>query len=159
MGQKHNMWNCALIFRVSNEYSWIKYTIRTLPDVFRVPDPTGSTGRPNFLHFSSLYENSRLDIWKIFLFFYPLISVMTYEDEVTLISVIDHGVKVSTSLASGCCAGSYVVWPRRHRSWRRGINLARIAVRSCSVAWESSNGDRLSLFVTWAQTMACSNNL
>jgi hypothetical protein len=43
MGRKH-MWNCELIFRVSSGYPWVKYTIHILPDVFRVPDPTGSTG-------------------------------------------------------------------------------------------------------------------
>jgi hypothetical protein len=45
---------------------------------------------------------------KIFLFFYHLIGVMTYGDEVTLLSDINHGAEVSTSFASGCCAGAYV---------------------------------------------------
>jgi hypothetical protein len=61
----------------------------------------------------------------------PLLGAMTSGAEVTLIGAIEHGAEVSSSLASGCCVGAYVAWPRRHRSWRRGINLARIAVRSC----------------------------
>jgi hypothetical protein len=38
MSQKHNVWNCELIFWVFSGYPWVKYTIRTLPD------PTWSTG-------------------------------------------------------------------------------------------------------------------
>jgi hypothetical protein len=33
------------IIRVSSGYPWVKHTIRTLPDVFRVPDPIVSTGK------------------------------------------------------------------------------------------------------------------
>jgi hypothetical protein len=44
MGRNTDNIICELIFRVSTGYPWVKYTIRTLPDTFRVSDSTRPTG-------------------------------------------------------------------------------------------------------------------
>jgi hypothetical protein len=44
MGRNTDNTICELIFRVSSGYPSIKYIIRTLPDIFRVSDPTRPAG-------------------------------------------------------------------------------------------------------------------
>jgi hypothetical protein len=57
MGRNTNNIICELIFRVSTGYPWVKYTIRTILDTFRVSDSTRPTGEFLPISMSIRYEN------------------------------------------------------------------------------------------------------